>query len=103
MNFRRRCLRGVALVVVVTVPLLGTSAVASAKIKAAKGCHKTHSCKRGGASGSGAGTGGSSPGPITLQIDPNPLVETADSVVLATLQVETSPSFAGDAVLIDSS
>jgi hypothetical protein len=40
---------------------------------------------------------------MTLQIDPNPLVETAQSDVLAIVQVETSPSFAGDSVDISSS
>jgi hypothetical protein len=85
--------------VVVVLPLLGTSGVASAK--AAKGCHKTHTCKSGGGSGSG-GPGGST-APITVQIDPNPLVETGQSYVAATIQVETSPSFAGDPVSISSS
>jgi hypothetical protein len=101
MNTRHLPLRLVALSVVVALSLLGTSAVASAKVKAAKGCHKTHSCKSGGSTGSG--TGGATPGPITVQIDPNPLVETGESFVLATIQVETSPSFAGDAVNISSS
>jgi hypothetical protein len=100
MRIHRRSLRIVALAVVVALPLLGTSAVASAKVKA-KACHKTHSCKSGG--GSGTGTGGTSPAPITVQVDPNPLVETGQSLVAATIQVETSPSFAGDAVNIDSS
>ncbi len=100
MRSHRRSLRIVALVIVVALPLLGTSGIASAKVKA-KGCHKTHSCKGGG--GSGTGTGGASPAPITVQVDPNPLVETGQSYVAATIQVETSPSFAGDAVNIDSS
>jgi hypothetical protein len=104
MKIRRSCLRIVALVAVVALPLLGTSAVASAKVKTAKGCHKTHSCKSGGTSGSGGGTGGATPAPITVQVDPNPLVETSsEAVVLASIQVETSPSFAGDAVNIASS
>jgi hypothetical protein len=85
--------------VVVSLPLLGMSGVASARVKA--GCHKTHSCKSGG--GSGSGTGGVGPAPITVQIDPNPLVETGQSEIVATVQVETSPSFAGDAVNISSS
>jgi len=96
----RRCpLRLVALAVVVALPLLGLSGVASAKVKT--GCHKTHSCKSGG--GSGGGTGGAPPGPITVQIDPNPLVETGQSEVYAVIQVEASPSLAGDPVNIDSS
>ena len=103
MNLHRRSLRIVTLAVVVALPLLGTSGVASAKAKAKAGCHKTHTCKSGKGAGSGGGTGGASPGPITIQIDPNPLVETGGSDIAAVIQVETSPSFAGDAVNIDSS
>jgi len=40
---------------------------------------------------------------ITVTVDPNPLVETGQSEVHAVIQVETSPSFAGDEVNIDSS
>jgi hypothetical protein len=94
---RHRSLRLVVLALVVSLPLLGTSAGASAK---AKGCHRTHSCKSVG--GSGGGTGGA-PAPITVQIDPNPLVETGSSDVAAVIQVETSPSFAGDLVNVSSS
>jgi hypothetical protein len=83
--------------VVISLPLLGMSGVASAK--ASKGCHKTHSCK--GAGGTGSGTGGTPP-LMTLQIDPNPLVETYHSDVLAIVQVETSPSLAGDTVTVNS-
>jgi hypothetical protein len=100
MNLRRRSFRLVALAVVVALPLLGTSGVASAKVRA-KGCHKTHSCKPG--AGTGSGTGSATPPPMTVQIDPNPLVETGQSYVLAIVQVETSPSFAGDPVEISSS
>jgi hypothetical protein len=85
--------------VVVALPLLGMSGVASAK--ATKGCHKTHTCKSGGGTPTGSGTG-TSPA-ITVQVDPNPLVETGESDVVATVQVETSPSFAGDVVSISSS
>jgi len=99
MDIRRRSVRILALAVVVALPLLGMPGVASAKATA--GCHKTHSCKSGG--GSGSGTGGAGPAPITVQIDPNPLVETGPSEIIATVQVETSPSFAGDAVNISSS
>jgi hypothetical protein len=98
MNRRLRSLRLVALAVVVSVPLFSVSAMAAVK---AKGCHKTHSCKSG--AGTGTGTGGATPAPMTLQIDPNPLVETNQSNVLAIVQVETSPSFAGDPVVISSS
>jgi len=102
MNIRRRTLRIVAMAMVVSLPLLGLSGVASAKAKAAKGCHKTHTCKSGGAGTTGSGTG-ADPAPIAVQIDPNPLVETGQSYVLGIVQVETSPSFAGDTVDISSS
>src|SRR5580658_4360187 len=103
MSIRRRTLRLVAMAVVVALPLLAVSGVASAKAtRAAKGCHKTHTCKSGGGGTSGSGTG-TDPAPITVQIDPNPLVETGQSDVVATVQVETSPSFAGDEVDISSS
>jgi len=96
MDRYRRSLRIVALAAVVALPLLGTSGIASAK--GAAGCHKTKTCKSGG----GSGTGGA-PAPITVQVDPNPLVETGTSLVVATIQVETSPAFAGDEINIDSS
>jgi hypothetical protein len=98
MSVRARFLKAVALVVVVSMPLLGLSTVASAKVK---GCHKTHSCKSGG-TGSGGGTGGTPP-LMTVQLDPNPLVETSQSNVDAVIQVETNPSLAGDEVVIQSS
>ncbi len=97
MHLRLRSLRIVALIVVVSLPLLGMSGVASAK---AKGCHKTHSCKSGG--GGKTGGSGGAPAPMTVQIDPD-LVETASGGIVATIQVETSPSLAGDAVFISSS
>jgi hypothetical protein len=51
----------------------------------------------------GPGTGGAGDPPaITVQIDANPLVETSQSEIKAIIQVETSPSFAGDAVEISS-
>jgi hypothetical protein len=40
---------------------------------------------------------------ITVQIDPRPLVETGESFILATIQVETSASFADQPVNISSS
>jgi hypothetical protein len=86
---------------VISLPLLGLSGAASARAKAS-GCHKTHSCKSGGGGTTGSGSG-ADPAPITVQIDPNPLVETGQSFVAATIQVETSPSFAGDSVFITSS
>jgi hypothetical protein len=100
MHNHRRSLRLVALAVVVALPLFGTSAVASAKAKAS--CHKTHSCKSGGGSPVGTGSG-ADPAPITVQVDPTPLVETGQSQIIGTVQVETSASFAGDVVDISSS
>src|ERR1700678_3625243 len=100
MHSHRRALRLVAIAIVVALPMLGASGVASAK--PAKGCHKTHTCKSGGGSSTGSGTG-AAPAPITVQVDPTPLVETAQSEIVGTVQVETSPSFAGDAVNISSS
>jgi hypothetical protein len=98
MNIRSRSLRIVALAVVVVLPLVGLSGTATAKVKA-KGCHKTHTCKSGG----GSATGGATPGPITVQIDPDPVVETGSSAIAVVVQVESSPSFAGDTVDITSS
>jgi len=85
------------------MPLLGMAGVASAK--SAKWC-TTHPKAAKCLKGSGGGTGGGKGGPpplITVVVDPNPLVETGQSEIHAVIQVETSPSFAGDAVNIDSS
>jgi len=101
MRRHRRSLRLVALALVVALPLFGTSAVASAKAKSAKGCHKAHTCKSGGGAPTGIGAGGA-PAPITVQIDPNPAIETGSSFVAVVVQVETSASFADDAVTISS-
>jgi len=89
------------------MPLLGMAGVASAKAKhAAPNCAKHPKwakCKAGGGGGTtGGGTGGSTP-QITVEVDPNPLVETGASEIHAVVQVETLPSFAGDTVNIDSS
>jgi hypothetical protein len=102
MHRHRRYLRLLALAVVVALPLLGMSGVASAKINSAKGCHKTHTCKNsaGGGTGTGAGAATST---ITLQVDPNPVIEVSRSEVNVVVQVETSPSFAGAPVSISSS
>src|SRR5271166_6145088 len=94
MKIRRHSLSFLAIAIVVSVPLLSGSEVASAK---------THHHHHGGSGGStGGGTGGPPP-LITVTVDPNPLVETGQSEIHAVVQVETSPSFAGDAVNIDSS
>jgi hypothetical protein len=83
---------------IISLPLLGDSAVASAKV--AKGCHKTHSCKTGGSTGGGAAA---DPPTILVTASPNPLVEFGPSFVAAVIQVETSPSLAGDVVNVSSS
>lgn len=95
MNVRRGLARGTALLVVASMPLLGLSGIASAKAKAAKGspawCAKHAQkavCKAG--AGGGSGSGGATP-PITVKVDPNPLVETGQSEVHAVVQVETQP------------
>jgi hypothetical protein len=104
---RNRLFRLVALATVVSLALLGLSgAAASAKVKKAKGCHKTHTCKSGGTgtgSGSGSGSGAGTSPAITVQVDPNPLVETGPSQVAAVIQVETNPAFSGDPVVVSSS
>jgi hypothetical protein len=102
MNSGRRLMKVVAVAVVVSLPVLGMSGVASAKVK---GCHKTHTCKTGGSGGTTGGSGGTgaSTPAMTVQIDPDPVVETNQSDVQAIIQVETSPSYAGDAVSITSS
>ncbi len=108
MNVRHsRLARLVALTVVVSMPLLGMAGVASAKTsKAAPNCakhpHWAKCLNSGGGSASGGGTGGA-PVQITVEVDPNPLVETGMSEVHAVVQVETLPNFAGDEVNIDSS
>jgi hypothetical protein len=101
MNFHRRSLRITALAVVVALLLLVTSGVASAKTT--KGCHKTHTCQSGGGSGSSGGGSAAATPTMVVTASPNPLVETGQSIVGAVIQVETSPSFAGDLVAIDSS
>jgi hypothetical protein len=102
MRNHRRPLCLVAVTVAMALPLLGPSAVASAQAKAKAGCHKTHSCKSGGTTGSGSGSGGATP-TMTVSLSPNPLVETSASLVVAVVEVETSPAFAGDTVNISSS
>src|SRR5579872_1766684 len=101
--------------VIVGGPLVATSAVASAKN--AKGsaawcahhpklAKKTAACAAAGGAGSGGASGGTGSGSaplLTVQIDPNPLVEFGASEAYAVIQVETSPAYAGDAVDISSS
>jgi hypothetical protein len=93
---------------VVALPLLGLSGVASAAKKgSAKWCavhpvkaKKVAAC----AAVSGGGSGGPGAGPVmTIQIDPSPVIETSSSSFAAVVQIETSPSFAGDTVDLSSS
>jgi hypothetical protein len=121
MKIRHGVAKMATLSIVIALSLLGLSTVASAKnVKgSAKWCaqhpkaaKKTAACSTttggggsgstgGGGTGSGGTTGGSNA--LTVQIDPNPLVETGPSGIVAVIQIETSPSFAGDPVNIDSS
>ena len=97
MNVRRSFVRFTALTVVVAMPLLGMSSIASAKsvkATAAKCAKHPHKCK-----GGGGGSGGPTPN-IIVTVAPNPLIETGQSEVHAVVQVETSPNFAGDPVFI---
>jgi hypothetical protein len=86
--------------VVIGLPLFALSAAASAK--AAKGCHKTHTCSSGSGSGTG-GVTGAAPPTMVVTASPNPVVESGASGVLAVITVETSPSLAGQVVDISSS
>jgi hypothetical protein len=95
--------------VVISVPLLGLSGIASAAKKGSPKWCASHPVKAAGvaacnnaSSGSGTGSPGDPP-LITVQVDPTPAVETSQSDIFAIIQVETSPSFAGDAVSISSS
>jgi hypothetical protein len=100
MNIRHRPLGLVAVALAVALPLVGTSTAASAKAK--PGCHKSHTCKSGGSAPTGSGTGATT-GPITVQIDPDPVVEIGSSTIAVVIQVEASPSLAGDVVNVSSS
>jgi hypothetical protein len=97
--------------VVVAMPVMGMSGIASAKT--AKAAKATAACVKhpnrakclnagGGSTGTGSGSGGA-PVQITVQVDPQPVVETGQSEVHVVIQVETLPQFAGDDVNIDSS
>ena len=83
------------LVALVTVSLLGVSSVAQAK---APHQHRHHH----GAGGTGGATGGPPP-VMVVTASPNPVVETGPSLVMTVIQVETSPSLAGDEVNVSSS
>src|ERR1700735_2679579 len=98
----QRLLKMATLTLVVALPLLGMSGLASARTTTAakaapKVCAKhPHRAKCAPAGGGATGTGtGGSPVQITVTVDPNPLVETGQSEVHAVIQVETEPAFAG--------
>jgi hypothetical protein len=109
MKSRRGVVKVMALAVVVSMPVLGLSGVASAAKKGSPTWCANHPAKATSVascatSSSGSGTGApGDPPTITVQIDPNPMVETGSSEIVGTVQVETSPSFAGDPVDISSS
>jgi hypothetical protein len=99
----------VSLAVVVSMPLLGMSGVASAAPKGSKAWCAHHSGKvaqkAGCASSSGGGgTGGPPPPPpvteIQVTVSPNPVIETGVSEIHAVVQVEAQPAFANDPVFI---
>jgi len=107
MNRRRSSLRLVAMAVVISLPLLGMSGVASAAKKGTPKWCASHPAKAASVpacsnASTGGGTGGAGP-TMTVQADPNPVVEVSQSNVNVVIQVETSPSFAGDQVVISSS
>jgi len=76
----------IVVLMVVSTGVLGIAGSASAKNK------HHHQSGKGGPSA-----------PMTIQIDPNPFVETSQSEFEAVIQVETSPAFSGDLVQITSS
>jgi hypothetical protein len=108
MKIRRRIAKLTTVAIVVSLPLLGISGVALAAKKGTPKWCASHPAKAASvaacASSSSGGSGGpGDPPTITVQIDPNPQVETGESFVSFTVQVESSPSFAGDDVSISSS
>jgi hypothetical protein len=113
LNARHKLVQLVALTVVVSMPVLGLSGIASAKpvksatVGSAKWCknHKklaltTPGCPTFvGAGGGGGGGGATDP---SLTVAPNPLVETGQSEVHAVVEF-ADPTAADQRVLIDSS
>jgi hypothetical protein len=100
--------RFVALTVVVAMPVMGMSGIASAtsaKAAAAKCAKHPNRAKCQNKSGGGTSSGGTGGAPAQIEVSasPNPLVETGQSEIHAVIQVETLPSFAGDNVSISSS
>jgi hypothetical protein len=107
MRVRRNLLKVTTMALVVAMPLLGLSAVASAANKgSAKWCavHPAKAKKVASCAGSGSGRGAGGAAPVmTIQIDPDPVIETSSSSFAVVVQIETSPSFAGDTVDFSSS
>jgi hypothetical protein len=108
MGARRGLVKLVALAVVIVLPILGLSGMASATKKGSPPWCAKHPAKaasvascQSASSGSGSGGPGDPPA-ITVQVDPSPLVETGQSEVYAIIQVEASPSLAGDPITISS-
>ncbi len=108
MTVSRKFVRLVSLAVVVSMPLLGMSGVASAAAKGSpKWCatHTGKAAKKAGCAttGSGGGGTGGAPPPVTeiqVTVDPNPVIETGVSEIHAVVQVEAQPAFANDPVFI---
>ena len=84
-----------ALAMVVSTVLLGLSGAAQAKT------HPRHHHHHGGGGG-GGGTVAPVPPVMVVSASPNPVVDTG-AVIMTVVQVETSPSFAGDMVNVSSS
>jgi hypothetical protein len=107
MNIRHGSVRILAVIVVASMTLLGLSGIASAAKKGSPTWCANHPAKAAGlAACTNASTGTGAPGDpplITVQVDPTPTVETFQSDIFVIVQVETSPSFANDAVSISSS
>jgi hypothetical protein len=107
MNLRHGATRVLVLVVVVSMPLLGLSGIASAKSTVGSpawcAAHPKKALHTVGCSTYTGKSGGTDPPAMTVQVDPTPLIETATSAIAAVIQVETSASFAGDSVNISSS
>ncbi len=105
MNVPRNLVRLVSIAVVVSMPVLGMSGVASAAAKGSpKWCatHTGKAAKKAGCASTGSGGTGGAP-PVTeiqVTVDPNPVIETGVSEIHAVVQVEAQPAFAGDNVFI---
>ncbi|HEY7949180.1 MAG TPA: hypothetical protein VID75_15965 [Acidimicrobiales bacterium] len=86
-----------------SMPLLGWPGVASARTAGPHFCAVHKAAKKcQGAGGATPGTGGA-PDPMTITVSPNPVVETGQSQLVAVVEVETLPAFAGDDVSLSAS